>query len=337
MGYQCHNYIICSPLNYIHILILCIQVIDVLVSAAPYYNPVVGKYGWSRRVGGCSPLFNGYRLYVLLQSLHSLIPLTIIVITSCWTFMFTRGFLRRHLKRQKSVLNGTSFEEQKHVYSSQVKNLIGIFGSLLLFNFISWTPFLGISAAGFGIGFHRLPNAVYASGYVLFLFSNVFNPIIQMYFRKDLIDSFKRFFCKWRMGKKELSCMKWCRRDEYPSESSDESKPRNVVQARSVKLKENSNTLGFESVITVLEDSISINNRLDDLEPIEKNERFSFESENILEGGDKIEAAKEDSTIENFINSAKDSMPTMIEMINAENIVSNGSVQDEIQFEMQQI
>ena len=177
------------------------------MSVSPYYDPTFGEYGWSNRVGGCLPLFEEHKLYVLLQALHSLIPLSIIAITSTWTFAFTRGFLKMNLKRQKTMLSTASFVEQKHIYSVQVKNLIGIFGSLFLFSFLSWIPFLLISAVGLGIGFQNIPDPVYAGGYILFHFSNVSNPIIQTYFRKDLSDSLKAILCMWKYAHKVSSGM----------------------------------------------------------------------------------------------------------------------------------
>jgi len=224
------------------------------VSLAPFYDPLLGEYGWSPRVGSCSPLFNGHRIYVLMQSVHSLIPLTIIVVTSLGTFLFTRGFLKNHLNLQKSVLNSSSYVEQKHIYSVQVKNLIGIFGCLLLFNFISWTPFLGISAAGVGIGFQKIPNAVYAASYLLFMFSNVSNPMIQTYFRKDLVDTLKIVFCRWKFV--SLPCVK--NHHDSGQNSSENSldivKSRGRVETRQVRVKDAPGTIGFDSVMTVLDD-----------------------------------------------------------------------------------
>ena len=161
----------------------------------PYYGPGLGEYDWSPRIGGCSPIFLGNRIYVLLQALHALIPLTIIVVTSLWTFLSTHGFLRKHLNRQKTTLNNEGLKVQKQIYAERVKNLIGIFGTLLLFNFLSWLPYIVVSLVGFAVGLERVPNQVYATGFVLFIFSNVSNPVIQTYFRKDLLNSLKKMFC----------------------------------------------------------------------------------------------------------------------------------------------
>ncbi len=163
---------------------------------APFYTPTLGKYSWSPRVGACLALLVGYRVYTILQSLHSLIPLAIIIITSAWTFVFTSGFLMKTLKIQRAMLDTQSYEHQKHIYTVKVLNLFGIFGTLILFNIISWIPYLLTSVIGsIGLGYEIIPNKAYAAGFVLFCASNVFNPLIQVYFRKELALSIKNVFC----------------------------------------------------------------------------------------------------------------------------------------------
>ena len=168
------------------------------MSLAPYYGSGLGEYNWSPRLGGCLAIFLGHRTYVLLQALHALVPISVIVVTSVWTLLSTRGFLKKHLKRQESTLNAKGFKVQKHIYSVRVKNLIGIFGTLLLFNFLSWMPYVIVSLIGVVIGLDKIPTQVYACGFILFLFSNVSNPLIQTYFRKDLLYSLRKTFCSYK-------------------------------------------------------------------------------------------------------------------------------------------
>ncbi len=172
--------------------LVVLKVIDLLSSLAPYYGDGVGDYDWSRRLGSCFAIFVGHRTYVLLQAIHALIPLSTIVITTIWTFVFTRGFLRKNLKRQRTMLSIEGYQVQKNIYNIRVKNLIGIFGSLMLFNFISWMPYVIVSLIGLGIGLDKIPNQIYSAAFVIFLFTNVSNPIIQIYFRKDLVDILKK-------------------------------------------------------------------------------------------------------------------------------------------------
>ena len=222
------------------------------MSASPYYDPGFGEYGWSRSIGACVPLFVNHRLYVLLQALHSLIPLSIIAITSTWTFAFTRGYLEMNLNRQKTMVTTASFVEQKHIYSVQVLNLIGIFGSLFLFNFLSWIPFLLISAVGSGIGFRNIPSPVYVASYILFHFSNVSNPIIQSYFRKELTESLKGIFCKWKVVR-TVSSIRGRSRNVNISGTSHVNNSVEQIEDKNVNVKTSSMAWECASVQTILD------------------------------------------------------------------------------------
>lgn len=228
------------------------------MSASPYYNPAFGEYGWSKSVGTCVPLFVDHKFYVILQAIHVLIPLSIITVTSTWTFAFTRGFLKMNLKRQKQILTTTNFAEQKHIYSIQVLNLIGIFGSLILFNFLSWIPVLILSAVGLGVGFQNVADSFYVTCLILLLLSNISNPIVQTYFRKDLTDSLKKIFCRWKLfhntSLKVANNIKSCRRNE--SKAGRHAEINNSVELLDVtnmNKKTSSMTQDCEGAGTVLE------------------------------------------------------------------------------------
>ena len=101
------------------------------------------------------------------------------------------------------MLNKESFAVQKHIYSTKFKNLIGIFGTLLLFNALAWVPLILTGITAIIIGFNKVPIQLYATTFVLFLTNNVSSPIIQSYFRKDLFNSLKRIFYKI-IGNKDI-------------------------------------------------------------------------------------------------------------------------------------
>ena len=92
----------------------------------PYYGPGLGTYNRSGIIGGCGPIANEGNVDLLLViTVHLSIVLTIIVITSLWTFLFTFGFLKKTLKRHEAMLNSENLDIQKHLYTKRVKNLIG--------------------------------------------------------------------------------------------------------------------------------------------------------------------------------------------------------------------
>ena len=100
------------------------------------------------------------------------------------------------MRRHRQILNSKNLEVQKRIYSERIRNLTRIFGMLILFNMFTALPFIITSIVGLIIGLDRMPPQIYASVFVLFLFSNVTNPIIQAYFRKDLYDTIKKYFTR---------------------------------------------------------------------------------------------------------------------------------------------
>ena len=67
---------------------------------------------------------------------------------------------------------------------------------LLVFNVLTVAPYITISIVGPIIGLDRVPLQIYTAVFVFFLFSNVTNPIIQAYFRKDLFDTIKKYLLR---------------------------------------------------------------------------------------------------------------------------------------------
>lgn len=125
------------------------------------------------------------------------LPIGIITITSIWTIVFTRGFLKKDFRRQKAALSKPDLEVQREIYTDRIRNLFGIFSALLFFSALSWSPFFIASFTGLLIGLGNLPPQVFVSVFVLFLANNVTTPVIQSYFRKELLDSIKSM---WRRG-----------------------------------------------------------------------------------------------------------------------------------------
>ena len=126
-----------------------------------------------------------------------LIPFLIITVTTIATFIYTRFILKKNLERHKQTLNTINLEMQKNIYSERIKNLIGIFGLLLISNFLFFLPFLSAVIAAATVGLNRVPSQLSASGFVFHLFSNVMNPVIQAWFIKDLVATLKGGFCKF--------------------------------------------------------------------------------------------------------------------------------------------
>ena len=134
---------------------------------------------------------------LVVKNVHLSIVVIIIVITSLWTFLFSYCFLKKTLRRHETNLNLENFDVQKSLYTKRVKNLIGIFGALLLCNTVSY-----------------LPPELNITNLILWLFNSVTNPVVQIYFRKELYDSLNAMFkllCFWS-NKVKFSALNCCNR-----------------------------------------------------------------------------------------------------------------------------
>ena len=126
----------------------------------------------------------------------------IIIVTSAWTFIFTRWFLKKNLRQLKQTLTKQDLEVQKSIYTEKVRNLFGVFGLLFLFNIISWAPFFFVGFISLVAGMENLPPGIFSFVFIFYMASYITNPLVQAYFRKDLLDCVK----SW--GKACLRCGK---------------------------------------------------------------------------------------------------------------------------------
>ena len=173
-------------------MILLLQVHSIVLDITPFFG--LGEYTWSPAVGACLPVWSGNKDYVIYFSLLSMIPFTIIVVTTIWTYVFTRKFIKEDFERRQKMSNSVQDQQyEKSVYNVRIRNLIGIFGMLLLFNVITFSPYIIASVIGLIVGLDKIPPSIYTSVLILFLLNNVTNSIIQSYFRRDLHDTISKF------------------------------------------------------------------------------------------------------------------------------------------------
>lgn len=77
-------------------------------------------------------------------------------------------------------------QQEKSLYNVRIRNLIGVFGMLLIVNIITFSPFIIATVVGLIIGLDNISPAAYTTVLLLFLLNNFTNSIIQAYFRQDL-------------------------------------------------------------------------------------------------------------------------------------------------------
>ena len=150
-------------------LIISIWVVAALLNSTPFFG--LGRFGYTS-YGCCVPEWenqSGYFIYIFLLSL---MIVCVIIVTSVWTYCFTRKFIQEH-----SQLADSS------VYVSRKRRLIGIFGAMFIAYVVCFAP-------GFIVGipsqFFDVKAEAYATALSLFTTITIINPIIQSYFRPDI-------------------------------------------------------------------------------------------------------------------------------------------------------
>ena len=188
-----------------------LQGYHVLIDSTPFFG--LGEYTWSGAVGTCLPIWAGHTDYVIYFSILSTIPFTIIIVTTVWTYIFTRRFLRKDFRRRKTTMTQTDQDQLKHeksVYNVRIRNLIGVFGMLLLSGIITFSPYIIATVVGLIIGLENVASEIYTTALILFLLNNVTNSIIQSYFRQDLRECIVQYSMKFA-----IFCKMHCYRKFY--------------------------------------------------------------------------------------------------------------------------
>ena len=137
-----------------------------------------GVYDYHFEYGPCYITFKKNIGFVLFY-IATVLFFIVIIVTSIWTFCFTCKFIR-----DQSAIAGES------VYHVKKKKLFGIFGSMPLSYGICYGASFTIGIISVGVPF---PAEVYATGVFVFQFSIIATPLIQSYFRPDIVDSLKSF------------------------------------------------------------------------------------------------------------------------------------------------
>lgn len=180
----------------VFLIIFCIWVLSLIISLFPIFG--FGQYEFNTNFGACLPRFTGENantginnyFFVVFTILELLIPMGVLVVTSIWTYKFISKFFKKNLRRRtlyrrdSASTTGDNEEEKKH--KKQQIQLVKVFGALLLSNIISWTPFVIVAIIVVFVSAESIPSEIYIFGYIAFLTSPVFHPIIESFFVKDL-------------------------------------------------------------------------------------------------------------------------------------------------------
>ena len=153
------------------VLVIIAWIVNAVFFSSGFINGSGIVYQYIDNVGLCyayttSPITSVIRFSI------GVILLSIIFVTSVWTFCFTRKFINN-----QSMIVGES------VYSSKKKRLFGIFGSMLLIYGICFTPAAFLSSF---LAIIDAPDKLLISVVILFFLFIILSPVVQSYFRPEI-------------------------------------------------------------------------------------------------------------------------------------------------------
>ena len=153
------------------VLVIIVWIVNALLFSSGFINGSGIWYQYIDNAGLClanttSPIMAASRFSI------SMVLLSIIIITSVWTFCFTRKFINN-----QSMIVGES------VYASKKKRLFGIFGSMILVYGICFTPATFLAAF---LAIIDAPDQLIISAVILFFLALILSPIVQSYFRPEI-------------------------------------------------------------------------------------------------------------------------------------------------------
>ncbi len=150
---------------------------------------------WLLVTTSCICLLHDSRALTIVFMVNSVFLLIIILLTTLWTFLFTRGFLKKILNRNSDA----QFSDQEQSdYTRKVWSLWGIFGALLIVNVFSWISYVFPPVFYALIGDENASIVSVEVDVVLFILSltnTVANPVIQIYFRREMRRILVKTFC----------------------------------------------------------------------------------------------------------------------------------------------
>lgn len=171
------------------VIVVIVWIIAILIALPPVFG--FGQNEFNRNFGACLPRFTGINplsgissfFYAAFVAVEALIPIIVLAFTNVWTYRLVSKFFKRNITRRRTFRGKGSGTDEERKYHSQQRQLIKVFGALLISNIISWTPVLVVVVI---VSFTVLPGEIYIFGWICYLSSPVVHPIIESFFVKDL-------------------------------------------------------------------------------------------------------------------------------------------------------
>ncbi|XP_011405824.1 PREDICTED: trace amine-associated receptor 7a-like [Amphimedon queenslandica] len=167
-------------------VVITAWLLTAVLNTTPLYG--FGMFAYSSSPGSCFPVWKDQKAYLAFFVLVFLILISIIAASSIWTFCFSRRFIRR-----MSLRNIDASGEAASVYTFRWRKLIGIFGTLSIVYVVCFTPsllYLLIRLAT------PIPLQILPAILIFFLLITILNPLVQIFFRRDIKNVILDFLAK---------------------------------------------------------------------------------------------------------------------------------------------
>lgn len=175
------------------LIVLLSWLLGAILSTPPFYG--LGSFEFAESYGICVPGFEGQLgfsiyLFLILLGLGSTI-----VISSMWTFCYTRNFLRKRNSRKMA---------RNSVYLSQKRKLIGLFGTLVVIHILCYSLMLSLAVVG---PFITISPQWYAAAFFMLLLMTNLSPLAQSYFRYEIRNFVHSLFIRLGITKLRVSTL----------------------------------------------------------------------------------------------------------------------------------
>ena len=167
-----------------------VWVVAGVFSIPPFFG--FGQYSFELFGSNCFIVFSSNFHFFILSFVGMSTFLTIIAITTIWTYFFTRKYIKKFGDEPLNVKDDTLYKKRK-------RKLTGIFGTILIVTGICYGPLMITALMNIIIGFGNLPGQFFTASLFFLGMNYILNPIIQSYFRKDL-NNFIVFYCRKIFG-----------------------------------------------------------------------------------------------------------------------------------------
>ena len=149
------------------------------------------KFRFDKYIGTCKPHFSKFSWFIAVSSFEMIVCIGIIFVTTLWTFCFIRRVIKPH--------QGSENEVQDHLYNRRIKKIIGLFTALLITNGITFIPVFLTAIFNFAV--HTgISGSTAIIPFQFYFFNTIMNPVMQLFFRRELYNFIvvwmrKLFYC----------------------------------------------------------------------------------------------------------------------------------------------